>query len=136
MANVWYELSLAKIGNNTLDLGALTDPRIIMIEDGEYTLNQTHEFLDDVPVAARMQTASLSNFTFGVSGTSWIDADDPTFLTPTVATCKALIVYDHKATEATSELLCYIDSGVGLPLVTESSRDVELTFNANGIAKL
>ncbi len=136
MSNTWYEKSIAKIGKNTLDLDSLIAPTIVLIESGEYTFSQAHEFFDDVPAAARMGEVALANWTFGVSGESWVDADDPTFVTPAVAQAIAMIVYDDTGVEATSELLFYIDTSNDLPLNTESARDVDVAFNANGIARL
>lgn len=124
------------IGSGGLDLTSLSDPKMIAIEEGKYTLSQAHQFLSDVPVAARLATVDLTSVTFGVSLESYLDANNPTYLTPPVGTVVAFIIYNDTAVEATSPLLIFIDSGVTLPITVESGRDLEITFNANGIAKL
>lgn len=132
----WYDINKTKIGNNTLDLGALTDPKMIAIEEGLYTFSQAHEFLDDVPVGARLDSVDLASVTFGTSSESYLDAADPTYVSPAIGNVVAFIIYEDTAVEATSPLLLFIDSGVTLPILTESGRDLEITFNSNGIAKL
>jgi len=136
MSNTWYDKTKTTIGTGGLDLSSLTNPKMIAIEEGLYTFSQAHDFLNDVPVGARLATVSLSSVTFGVSLEAYLDAADPTYLTPAVGTVVAFIIYDDSGAEATSPLIVFIDSGVTLPITTESGRDLEVTFNANGIAKL
>lgn len=136
MANVWYDKTKTTIGKAGLDLNALSDPKMIAIETGLYTFSQAHDFLDDIPVGARLATVDLTNVDFGVSLEAYLDADDPTYLTPAVGTVVAFVIYEDTAVEATSPLIVFIDSGVTLPITTESGRDLEITFNSNGIAKL
>lgn len=136
MANVWYDKTKTIIGKGNLDLNTLSDPKIIAIEAGLYTFSQAHDFLDDIPVGARLATVDLTSVSFGVSLEAYLDADNPTYLTPSVGTVVAFIIYNDSGVEATSPLLLFIDSGVTLPITTESGRDLEVTFNANGIAKL
>ena len=133
----WYDKTLTEIGKGNIDLSTLTDPRLIAINDaGLYTFSQAHDFLDDVAAGARLATQALSSVTFGVSGEGWLDSADPTFITPAVDIVTAFIIYDHTGVESTSRLLLYIDQGLNLPITTESGRDLEVLFSANGIAKL
>lgn len=134
--SAWYDKTKTVIGSGGLDLTSLSDPKMIAIEEGLYTFSQGHQFLSDVPVGARLATVDLTSVTFGVSLESYLDADNPTFLTPPVGTVAAYIVYNDTAVEATSPLIVYIDSGVGLPITIESGRDLQVEFNANGVAKL
>lgn len=134
--NEWYDKTITTIGKAGLDLNSLSDPKMIAIETGLYTFSQAHDFLDDVPVGARLATVSLSNVTFGVSLDAWLDADDPTYLTPAVGEVVAFVIYDDSGVETTSPLIVFVDSGIILPITTESGRDLEIIFNSNGIAKL
>ena len=136
MANTWYDKTKTTIGKGNLDLNSLSDPKIIAIETGLYTFSQAHDFLNDIPSGARLATEDLTNVTFGVSLESYLDADNPTYLTPAVGTVVAFVIYNDTGTESTSPLLVFIDSGITLPITTESGRDLEITFNSNGIAKL
>jgi len=135
MANVWYDKTKTTIGKGNLDLNSLSNPKMIAIKSS-YTFNQAHDFLDDIPSGDRLATVSLSNMTFGVSLEAYLDADDPTYVTPAVGTVVAFVIFDDSGVESTSPLIVFIDSGVTLPITTESGRDLEVTFNANGIAKL
>ena len=136
MSNQWYDKTLTTIGKGNLDLNSLSDPKMIAIETGLYTFSQAHDFLDDIPVGARLATVSLSSVTFGSSLEGYLDAADPTFVTPAIGTVVAFIIYNDTAVEATSPLLLFIDTGVTLPITTETARDLEVEFNSNGIAKL
>jgi len=132
----WYDKTKTTIGKGNLDLNSLSDPKMIAIEEGLYTFSQGHDFLNDIPVGARLATIDLTNVTFGVSLESYLDADNPTYLTPAVGVVVAFVIFNDTAVESTSPLILFIDSGVTLPITTESGRDLEITFNANGIAKL
>lgn len=132
----WYDKTKTVIGKGNLDLNTLSNPKMIAIENALYTFSQAHDFLDDIPSGARLATVSLSNVTFGVSNESYLDADDPTYLTPTVGQVVAFIIFNDTGVESTSPLLLFIDSGLTLPITTQSGRDLEITFNSNGIAKL
>jgi len=134
--NAWYDKTKTTIGKAGLNLNTLSNPKIIAIEEGLYTFSQAHDFLDDIPVGARLATATMASVTFGVSLESYLDAADTTFTTPAVGVVEALVIYNDTGVEATSPLILYIDSGVTLPITTESARDLEIIWNANGIAKL
>lgn len=135
MANRWYDKTKTTIGKGNLDLNSLSNPKMIALTSA-YTFIQAHDFLDDVAGGARLATVSLSSVTFGVSLEAYLDAADPTFLTPAVGEVVAFVVYNDTGVESTSPLIVFIDSGITLPITTESGRDLEVTFNANGIAKL
>jgi hypothetical protein len=59
----------------------------------------------------------------------------PAFTAVTGATVEALVLYKHTGTETDSNLICYWDTGTGLPL-TPNGGDVNVTFNASGIFKI
>lgn len=110
--------------------------KCVLIDAADYTVNlATHEFLSDVPAAARVgtpQTLGSKTSTDGVA-----DAADVTFPTVTGDPSEALLIWKDTGVEATSPLIAYIDSATGLP-VTPSGGDIIVAWDAgsNRIFKL
>ena len=95
-----------------------------------YTVNlATHQFLTDVSVGSRIGTTGnlmSKSSTTGVAGS----ADVATFVTSTPALVGgAVILYYDTGVEATSRLIAYIDTAVGLPITTDGS-NVAVTWGA------
>jgi len=110
------------------------DVRVILVDTADYTYSAAHDFLDDVPGAARVATSGAMTNTTVIDGT--FDADDVTFASVTGDQSEALIFYIHTGVEGTSRLVAYIDTGVtGLP-VTPSGGNIGVVFNASGIFTL
>lgn len=135
MANAVYdkykEAALGGGANTNLDTG---DVRVILIDAADYTFSQLHDFLDDVPAAARVATSGTLLNTTVTNGV--FDADDITINAVTGDPLEALLFYIHTGVESTSRLVAYIDTGwTGLPF-TPSGSNVTLAFNASGIFKL
>ena len=109
--------------------------KVILVDTDDYTVDlANHDYLDDVPAAARVATATLS----GKTATAGVaDADDTTFSSVTGDTCEALIIYKDTGTESTSPLIAYIDSATGLP-ITPNGGDITVKWDdgANKIFKL
>jgi hypothetical protein len=83
------------------------DIRVILCDSG-YVFDPTDDFLDDVAGGARLATSGSLTGKTATDGVA--DADDVTF--PTVLagdTVTSLIVYKHTGTEATSDLILYMD---------------------------
>ena len=59
----------------------------------------------------------------------------PAFTAVSGATVEALCLFKDTGTPTTSNLICYWDTGTGLPL-TPNGGDVNVTFNASGIFKV
>ena len=59
----------------------------------------------------------------------------PAFTAVSGATVEALCLFKDTGTPSTSNLICYWDTGTGLPL-TPNGGDVNVTFNASGIFKV
>jgi hypothetical protein len=59
----------------------------------------------------------------------------PAFTAVSGTTVEALVLYKYNATETLANLICYWDTGTGLPL-TPNGGDVNVTFNASGIFKV
>lgn len=113
------------------------DIRVIFVDTADYTVNAaTHDFLDDVAVAARVATssASLANKT-ATDGVC--DADDITVNAVSGDQFEALILYKHTGVESTSRLIAYIDNYTGLPC-TPNGGNITVSWpnDSNKIFKL
>lgn len=114
--------------------------KAVPINEDEYTPNYaTHQYLSDVPSAARAATAvTLTNktITAGVA-----DADDVVFESvaalPPGEDIDAILIYADSGTENTSRLIAYIDEATGLS-VAPNGGDINVTWSdgANKIFKL
>ena len=111
------------------------DVRVILIDLADYTYDVAHNMLDDVPAGARVAVSTaLASKTVSTAGV--FDAADKTLSAVTGDVSEAIIIYQHTGTESTSQLICFLDTGVtGLP-VTPNGSDITLTFNASGIFAL
>lgn len=126
----WKEALVQASANSALT----GNVKAVLVDLADYTYSSAHDFLDDVPVAARVATsANLSTKTY-VNGL--FDADNATFSAVTGDISEAVILYVDSGTEGTSRLIAFFDTGVtGLP-VTPNGGDINLNFNASGIFQL
>ena len=127
----YKEALLDALANTDLNDG---DVRVILIDAADYTFSQAHDFLDDVPGAARVATSGTMTTTTVTNGV--FDADDVVLALVTGDPSEALLFYIHTGVESTSRLVAYIDTGVtGLP-VTPNGGNINLVWNASGIFKI
>lgn len=133
MANVFYPEAKDAILSGSIDL-LNDDIRVVLVDLADYTYNAAHDFLDDVPVAARVSTSpALANKTVSAGV---FDADDTTFSAVSGDVSEALIVYKHTGVDGTAQLIAFLDTGVtGLP-VTPNGGDINVAWNASGILAL
>ncbi len=131
MANALYDT-----GRNAFLLGDIDwvadTIKVVLVDAADYTVSlSTHDFLNDVPAAARVATATLS----GKSASAGVaDATDVTFTGVSGDISEALVIYKDTGTEATSQLIAYIDSATGLA-VTPNGGDINVTWD-NGSNKI
>lgn len=110
--------------------------KVVLVDVNDYTVDlAAHQFLSDVPAAARVATsANLSGKTVtdGVA-----DANDVTLTTVSGDISEALVVYADSGTAATSRLILFSDEGVNLP-ITPNGGDIDVVWGntANAIFKL
>lgn len=134
MANVLYNSFKAALWTAGLDVDA-DNIKVILSDALDYTFSSAHDFLDDVPAAARVATSgnlASKTFTSGV-----FDAADFTWTTVTGDQSEQIIIYDDTpGTEATKNLIVFFDTSItGMP-VTPNGGNINLTWNASGIAAL
>jgi hypothetical protein len=132
MSNSMYAKGLQKFLEGGINW--LTDNiKCVLVDAADYTVNlATHEFLSDIPIAGRVSTSS--NLASKTSTAGVADAADVTFTAVIGDQSEALVIYKDTSSAATSPLIAYIDSAVGLP-VTPSGADITITWDA-GVNKI
>lgn len=82
--------------------------RLILIDEGSYTYSAAHDFLDDVPAGARIDTSGDWTSVTGTNGI--LQGTCPAFTSVAGgSTVNAAILYQHTGTEGTSRLIAFID---------------------------
>lgn len=135
MANVIYPKYKEALLNSdgTTDLDA-SNVKAILVDLADYAYSAAHDFLDDVPVAARVATSG--NLASKTTTDGVFDAANFAFTAVTGDPCEALILYIDTGVAATSRLVAFYDTGVtGLP-VTPNGGDINITVNASGFFAL
>lgn len=86
-----------------------TNPiRLVLIDTASYTYSSAHDFLDDVPVGARIDTGGDWTSVTGTNGV--LQGTCPAFSSVAGgSTVDAAILYQHTGTEGTSRLIAYLD---------------------------
>ncbi|MDX2732868.1 MULTISPECIES: hypothetical protein [unclassified Streptomyces] len=129
MASALYPSFKALLLSGGIDL-TTADIRAIIVDSADYTYSAAHDFLDDVTAGARVAvSSSLASKT--VAG-GVFDAADVTYSAVTGDSVEAIILYKHTGTDATSNLVAYID-GVS---VTPNGGNIVVSWNASGIFAL
>jgi len=114
----------------------LTDTiKAMLVDTADYTFSTAHEFLSDVPAAAREETSAALASKTSTDGVA--DAADVTFTAAAGDPCEAVVIYKDTGVATTSPLIAYIDTATGLP-VTLNGGDVNVAWDngANKIFKL
>jgi hypothetical protein len=131
MASVWYPKAKEGFlqGSYNLSSGVI---RAVLVDTGVYTYSAAHDFYNDLSGVVGTESAAFGSKTF-TNGV--FDAADISFTAVTGATAEAIVVFLDTGNVATDALLLYIDTATGLP-VTPNSGDINVVFNASGIAAL
>jgi len=96
------------------------------------------DFWDDQDAGVIGTPYRLVNKTIGSVGAGVFDNTvdpAPAFSAVSGATVESLVFFKNTGTPGTSNLICWFDTGTGLPL-TPNGGDVNVTFNASGIFKI
>lgn len=133
MANVVYTKAKQNLIDGNIDLKDGT-VNAVLVTTAYTAVISTDDALDDIPGGARVATATLAGKTItdGV-----FDATDTVFMSPSPPagnTVIALVLYMDSGVEATSYLIAYMDTGLGLPVVTNGA-DLTVEWD-NGINKI
>jgi hypothetical protein len=121
----------------TADVDLDDSIKLVFVDHADDTPNPaSDDFLDDIGAAARVATSGAfasKTFTAGV-----FDAADVTVAAVTGDPFESIVIFnDTPGTEATKDLIAFIDTATGLPL-TPSGTDVTVQWDAgaNRIFKL
>lgn len=127
MANKFYPLAKARATAG--GLGYIAGNIKIILLGTSYAYNDAHEFVDDLTdeVARSGNLASKTN-TGGV-----LDAADVLFVALTGGTVNAIALVKDTGSDATSELILYIDS---FPDFTPDGSDTTVQWHASGIGEI
>lgn len=134
MANKIYPKIKTALMKAQADMTALTW-KAVLVDLADYTQSDAHEFLSDVPAAARVAEIGLASVTIGVVGEGVFDADDVVFTTVSGDESEALIIYADSGVEGTSRLAAFIDTATGLP-ISPNGGNIPVNWNASGIFAL
>jgi hypothetical protein len=100
--------------------------RVYLVDSAVYTYNAAHQSVADVPAGARVANGLLGTKTVDLGV---FDAADTTLPAVSGAVSEALIIALDSGTEATSWLLAYIDSAIGLP-VAPTGGDIVIQWDS------
>lgn len=130
MASALYPSFKQLLLGGDIDL-ASDDIRAIIVDTADYTYSSAHNFLDDVAAGARVAVSGAlasKTITAGV-----FDAADVTFNSVTGDSVEAVVLYKHTGSDATSDLIAYIDGFSG---VTPNGGNIVLSWDAAGVFAL
>lgn len=132
MANSLYAKARQKFLEGQINW--LTDDiRAILVDAGAYTASvATHEFLSDIPSAARIAGPVALTGKTSVDGAA--DANDVTFSSVSGPSIEAIVIYRAGTGDSDSALIHYADSGTGIP-ITPNSGNIICTWD-NGVNKI
>ena len=123
-----YKEALLGGGANT-DLLA-GDVKAILVDLADYTYSAAHEFLSDVPAAARVDISP--NLTGKTVTDGTFNSDDYVWDAVTGDESEAVILFIDTGVEGTSRLVVYYDTSLtGFP-ITPNSGDINFTVDAAG----
>lgn len=136
MANALFDAGRGHFLDANIDWSA-DNIKLVLVDHGVDTpVVATDDFLDDIGAGARIATSG--NFASKTSTAGVADAADVTLSTVSGASVESIVIYDDTpATDATKNLIAYIDTATGLP-VTPNGGDITVQWDsgANRIFKL
>lgn len=131
MASVVYPKFKEALLQGTYNLSSAV-VRAVLIDTGTYTYSAAHDFYNDLSGVVGTESSALASKTF-TNGT--FDCADYSFSAVTGNTAEAIVYFVDTGNVATDALICYVDSGSGLPF-TPNGGDCNVTVNASGVFAL
>ena len=133
MANTLRNAYKQALGAETHNMTA-DSIRAVLIDLADYTFSSAHDFLDDIPGAARVAVSgglTSPTFTNGV-----FDTADFSFTSVTGDQSEAIELYNHDGNGAGADsarqlIIFYDTSMTGMP-VTPNGGNINVTVNASG----
>lgn len=123
-----YKQALLSGGANTDMSGG--NVKAALVDLADYTYSAAHEFLSDLPAAARVAVSANLTGKSVTNGT--FDSNNVTWSSVTGDESEAVILYIDTGVEGTSRLVAFLDTGqTGLPM-TPNGGDINYTVDAAG----
>jgi hypothetical protein len=135
MASQFYPKYLEYIqglgcGSGSVRTGTL---KAALLNTDVVAYNAAHDFYNDISAGVVGTPVEITSPTFA-SGV--LDGANVTWSSvPGTTTLEAVVVYLDTGNVATSHLICFIDSGTGLP-ITSDGNNIACTFSGSGICAL
>ena len=131
MASVIYPKFREALWSGAYNLSSAV-VRVVLIDTGTYTYSAAHDFYNDLSGVVGTESGALASKTF-TNGV--FDAADYSFTAVTGVNAEAIVYFVDTGNPATDALICYVDSGTGLPVLPNGG-DINSTINASGICAL
>ena len=101
--------------------------RVVLVDKSLYNADVTSdEFISDVPLAAR---TAISDPLSGKTALAGVANANNIIIPAVTGQVDAMVIYQDTGSEATSPLIAYIDTSVGLPILM-SSGDFNIQWNS------
>ncbi len=132
MSNALYGLGREGFLGGDIDWDADV-VKAVMLDVANYTVSiDTDQFLSDIPAAARVATSAALTSKTKALGVA--NAANVVFSSVSGNSIEAIALYQDTGVEATSRLICYVDTATGLP-VTPNGGDINLNWDT-GVNKI
>ena len=103
------------------------DVKVVLLDLSQYTYSATHQFLSDIPVAARVATSP--NLTGKSVSSGVFRCNNFVFSQVSGARSEAVVIYIDTGVPGTSRLVVFLDQDVsGLPIDPDG---LDIGFNVN-----
>jgi len=132
MANALYDLGREGFLAGDIDWDGDTI-KVTLVDAADYTKNLATDN-DYADVTAGGRVAESGAFTSKTVAAGVADAADVTFSSVSGDVSEELVIWQDTTVEATSRLICNIDTATGLP-VTPNGGDITCTFDS-GVNKI
>lgn len=108
------------------------DFRVLLVDLGTYTFQNTHQYVQAIPNEARIGpvtgVALGTNLTRTTDGGA-ADAPDVTFPSVSGPSIEAIVIYkDTGGVESTSPLIAFMDTATGLPITPNGGDKLDVAF--------
>lgn len=128
MANGLYASFKEELLKAGIDLTAV-DIKVMLIDSADYAVDlATDNTLDTVTTVAAANVALSGNFASKTIAAGVFDADDITFSAVTGDESEGLVIFEDSGTDTTSNLIAYIDTATGLPVIPNGG-DINVTWD-------
>ncbi len=126
----WLELIVGLgCGSGTRPTGTL---KAALVNTDVSSYSAAHDYYNDISPGVVGTPVEITSPTF-TSGV--LDGANITWSSVTGAQSEAVVVYLDTGNVATSPLICFVDSGTGLP-ITPDGNNIAVTWNGSGIFAL